>query len=74
MRASPVASAVRGDEAVHETRYPLECVSPPADVCLYTHCAQCEPVLVRVDRGSAWGGIVQENRLFVEFLAAVPGG
>jgi len=38
---------ITGDEAVHETRYRLERVSPPADVCVYSHCALCEPVLVR---------------------------
>jgi len=58
---------ITGDEAVHETRYRLERVSPPADVCVYSHCALCEPVLVRVDRASTWGDIVQEHRLFVEF-------
>ena len=58
---------ITGDEAVHETRYRLERVSPPADVCVYSHCARCEPVLVRVDRASTWGDIVQEHRVFVEF-------
>ena len=56
-----------GDEAVHETLYRLEPVSPPAEVCVYSHCAHCEPVLVRVDRATTWGDIVQEHRLFVEF-------
>jgi hypothetical protein len=57
---------ITGDEAVHETWYRLEPVSPPAEVCVYSHCAHCEPVLVRVDRPSIWGDIVQEHRLFVE--------
>lgn len=58
---------VAGDEAVHETHYRLEPVSPPADVCVYSHCAHCEPVLVRVDQASTWGDIVHEHRVFVEF-------
>lgn len=58
---------ITGDEAVHETLYRLEPVSPPADVCVYSHCERCAPVLVRVDRASTWGDIVQEHRLFVEF-------
>jgi len=58
---------IHGDEAVHETLYRLERVSPPAGVLVYSHCAHCEPVLVRTDRATLWGDIVQEHRLFVEF-------
>ena len=60
------------DAAVHETRYRLEPVSPPAEVRVYSHCALCEPVLVRTDRPSFWGDIVQEHRLFVEFSLQFP--
>lgn len=65
---------ITGDEAVHETHYRLEPVSPPADLCVYSHCARCEPVLVRTDRASLWGDIVQEHRLFVEFSLQFPEG
>ena len=65
---------ITGDEAVHETRYRLEPVSPPADLCVYSHCSHCEPVLVRVDRATLWGDIVQEHRLFVEFSLRFPEG
>ena len=65
---------VAGDEAVHETHYRLEPVSPPADVYVYSHCAHCEPVLVRVDRASTWGDIVHEHRVFVEFSLQFPEG
>ena len=65
---------ITGDEVVHEVRYRLEPVSPPAEVCVYSHCAHCEPVLVRSDRASLWGDIVQEHRLFVEFSLQFPEG
>jgi len=65
---------IAGDEAVHETWYRLEPVAPPAEVCVYSHCAHCEPVLVRTDRASMWGDIVQEHRLFVEFSLQFPEG
>lgn len=58
---------IRGDEVIHETLHRLEPVSPPAAVSVYSHCARCEPVLVRTDRASLWGDIVHEHRLFVEF-------
>ncbi len=65
---------ITGDEVVHEIRYRLERVSPPAEVCVYSHCAHCEPILVRTDRASLWGDIVQEHRLFVEFSLQFPEG
>jgi hypothetical protein len=65
---------ITGEEVVHETRYRLERVSPPADACVYSHCAHCGPVLVRVDRATIWGDIVQEHRLFVEFSLQFPEG
>lgn len=65
---------IHGDEAVHETLYRLERVSPPAEVCVYSHCARCEPVLVRTDRATLWGDIVQEHPLFVEFSLQFPEG
>lgn len=65
---------ITGDEAVHETRYRLEPVLPPAELHVYSHCQHCEPVLVRVDRASTWGDIVHEHSLFVEFSLAFPRG
>jgi hypothetical protein len=59
---------INGDAVIHETLYRLEPVSPPAELSVYSHCARCEPVLVRTDRASFWGDIVHEHRLFVEFL------
>jgi len=65
---------ITGDEAVHETHYRLEPVLPPGEVSVYTHCSQCEPVLVRTDRATLWGDVVQENQVFVEFTLQFPDG
>jgi hypothetical protein len=65
---------IAGREAVHETRYRLEPVSPPAALRVYAHCSRCEPVLVRTDRATLWGDIVQEQRPFVEFSLQFPEG
>ena len=65
---------ITGDEVVHETRYRMEPLSPPAELLVYSHCARCEPVLVRTDRATLWGDIVQEHRLFVEFSLQFPEG
>jgi hypothetical protein len=58
---------ISGDEAIHERRHTLELVSPPAEVRIYTHCPECDPVLVRVESARSWGDIVHEHRLFVDF-------
>ena len=58
---------ISGGEAIHETRYRLEPVAPPREVQVYTHCPDCEPVLVRVDSARSWGDIVAEHRLSVDF-------
>jgi hypothetical protein len=59
---------LKGDGAAsHETLYRLDPVVPPRDLSTYTHCAHCEPVLVRSDGASLWGDVVHEHRLFVEF-------
>ena len=65
---------ISGDEAIHEQRYALELVAPPAEVRIYTHCAGCEPVLVRVDAARSWGDIVHEHRLAVDFRLTFPEG
>ena len=65
---------IAGDEVVNETRYRLEPVSPPAELLVYSHCARCQPVLVRADRATLWGDIVQEHRPFVEFSLEFPKG
>jgi len=65
---------ISGDEAVHETRYRLEAVSPPSEVRVYSQCAVCEPVLVRVDPARSWGDIVHEHRLLVDFSLQFPAG
>jgi hypothetical protein len=65
---------IQGDEAVHETLYRLESVIPPAEVLVYSYCAHCEPVLVRTDRLTLSGDIVQEHRLFVEIELRFPEG
>lgn len=65
---------ISGNEAVREVHYRLEPVSPPADVRVYSHCDHCEPILVRVERTTLWGDIVDERRLFVEFLLNFPEG
>ncbi len=65
---------ITGDQAVHETHYRLEPTTPPTDLCVYCHCGRCEPVLVRTDRATLWGDIVQEHHLFVEFSLHFPEG
>jgi hypothetical protein len=64
---------ISGDEAIHETRYRLEVVSPP-EVQVYSYCRTCKPVLVRVDRPRSWGDIVQEHWLPVDFSLHFPRG
>jgi hypothetical protein len=58
---------ISGDEAIHESRHTLEPVSPQAEVRIYSDCAECEPVLIRVDPARSWGDIVHERRLSVDF-------
>lgn len=63
---------IDGDEAVRETHYRLEPVTPPGDLRVYSHCEVCEPVLTRTDRVSLWGDVVGEHRLFVEYALTFP--
>ena len=59
---------ILGEEAVHERIYGLEPVSPSNDIHVYAHCTECEPVLVRSDRATLWGDVVDERRVFVELV------
>jgi hypothetical protein len=65
---------ISGSEAIHERRYSMKPVSPPSEVLIYSHCPECEPVLVRVDPARAWGDIVEERRLSVDFRLTFRGG
>jgi hypothetical protein len=65
---------ISGDEAIHETRYRLEVVSPSHEILVYSYCRLCKPVLVRVDPASSWGDIVQERWLEVDFSLHFPRG
>ena len=44
-----------------------ERVDAPGDIVFYTSCRECTPVLVRRDRQSAWGDLIDEHQLWVEF-------
>lgn len=58
-----------GNEAVCQRRHAVDAVVPPAEVLFYTSCDECAPVLVRCDRPHAWGDLVVERSLWVEFRA-----
>lgn len=58
---------IEGNQAVYQRRHELEPVTPPAELLFYTHCRECEPVLVRTDRASFYGDLVDERQLWVEF-------
>jgi hypothetical protein len=57
---------ISGGEAIYERRHSLKSVSPPSEVFVYSHCAECEPVLVRTDHPRPWGDIVDERRLSMD--------
>jgi hypothetical protein len=56
-----------GMRAVREHHHNLSQVQPPRAVRVYSHCDECEPVLVRTDRPGLFGDIVSEHSLFVDF-------
>lgn len=58
-----------GNEAVFQQRHRAEPVVPPAEILFYTACAECPPVLIRCDRPRAWGDLIDERFLWVEFRA-----
>lgn len=65
---------ISGNEAIHERCYALEPVSLPFEVDMYTHCHACEPILVRVEAARAWGDIVHEHRVPVDFRLTLSEG
>ncbi len=58
-----------GNQAVCQRRHAVEAVVPQHEVVFYTSCDECAPVLVRRDRPRAWGDLVDERQLWVEFRA-----
>jgi hypothetical protein len=53
--------------AVHERPYQLREVPTPRSLRIYGSCRLCAPVLVRNEAPAAWGDIVTEHALFVDF-------
>jgi hypothetical protein len=68
---SPEHWQLDGDQAVFECRHPVEAVVPPREIVFYTSCDECAPVLIRGDRAHAWGDLVDERQLWVEFRATL---
>lgn len=58
-----------GDEAVYQRRHAASAIAPPRELVFYTTCGECAPVLVRSDAARAWGDLVEERQLWVEFRA-----
>lgn len=59
-----------GGQAVFQRRQAVEALAPlPPEMVFYTTCRTCEPVLIRSDAARAWGDLVEERRLWVEFRA-----
>ncbi len=65
---------LEGGEAVFQRRHAVESVAPPRELVFYATCEACPPVLVRSDRAYAWGDLVDERRLWVEFRATFDRG
>jgi hypothetical protein len=53
--------------AIHEQAYQLREVEPPPSLRIYGSCSRCAPVLVRNETPAAWGDIVTEHAVFVDF-------
>lgn len=53
--------------AVREHHYQLREVEPPRKLRIYGTCDSCAPVLARNEAPAAWGDIVIEHPLFVDF-------
>lgn len=60
---------LEGDEAVYRRWHAVSLVGSPGDIVFYTTCEACAPVLVRSDHATAWGDLVTERRVWVEFRA-----
>jgi hypothetical protein len=54
---------------VFERRHAAEAIVPPREILFYTSCGECTPVLIRSDHAHAWGDLLDERRLWVEFRA-----
>ena len=63
-----------GKDAVYQRRHAVSSVVPPSEVVFYTTCHECPPVLVRSDHPHAWGDLVNERPLWVEFRATFDAG
>lgn len=61
---------IDGSQAVFQRRQEIEALAPlPREIVFYATCRTCEPVLVRSDVARAWGDLVEERQLWVEFRA-----
>jgi hypothetical protein len=60
---------LEGNEAVYWRRYGISPVVSAGEIVFYATCDTCTPVLVRSDYPRAWGDLVDERRLWVEFRA-----
>lgn len=63
-----------GTDAVYERRHAVSPITPPGELVFYTTCDECVPVLVRSDHAHAWGDLVAERHLWVEFRATFGAG
>lgn len=63
--------SMEGHEAVFKRRHAVEPIVPPREIVFYTSCGECAPVLVRSDRARAWGDLVDERQLWIEFRATL---
>lgn len=60
---------LNGHEAVFQRRHAVEPIVPPREILFYTSCDECAPVLVRSDGVRAWGDLIDERHVWVEFRA-----
>ncbi len=58
---------VAGTEAIFEQRHDLQALPGPRRLNVYGQCSACEPVLVRTGYPGAFGDLVNEHPLFVDF-------
>jgi hypothetical protein len=58
---------LEGKQAIFEQRFDLQALPGPRRVNAYDHCGACEPVLVRTDHPGAFGDLVNEHNVFVDF-------
>lgn len=59
---------IQGDVAIREARYLLREIVPQRIVRAYGECDECDPILVRSDHPTVLGDIVDEHKLFVDFI------